>query len=161
MGNKVKNNNDTCKYYIGYLNGDDIKAFYILLPQMSGYFKYFENGSKNTSFKIEDEDVYLNYNEIWNRIKIILSIKFHSEPIYDEKYIKTKVKTFNAMINILFTDDKIPKESVHYVCISVINIDSLLRIDKKNRTQTYLEQCKYKIKKREMVDLINDEIVLS
>ena len=42
------------------------------------------------SFKIEDEDVYLKYNEIWNKIKSILNVKFHSQPIYDDKYIKTK-----------------------------------------------------------------------
>ena len=51
------------------------------------------------SFKIEDEDVYLKYNEIWNKIKSILNVKFHSQPNYDDKYIKTKVKTFNNAVN--------------------------------------------------------------
>ena len=68
---------------------------------MSGYIKYFENDSKNMSFKIEDEDVYLKYNEIWNKIKSMLNVKLHSLSIYDEKYIKTKVKTFNSMINAI------------------------------------------------------------
>ena len=53
------------------------------------------------SFKIEDESVYLKYTEIWNKIKDILNVKFHSWLIYDDKYIKTKVKTFNNMINTL------------------------------------------------------------
>ena len=69
-----------------------IKPLCFILSQMNGYIKYFENGRKNMSFKIEDEDVYLKYNEIWNKIKIILNIKFDSEPIYDDKYIKTKVE---------------------------------------------------------------------
>ena len=60
----------------------------IALPQMSGYIKYFENGGKNTSFKIEDEDAYLKYSEIWNIIKSILNAELHIKPIYDEKYIK-------------------------------------------------------------------------
>ena len=94
------------------------------------------------SFKIEDEDVYLKYNEIWNKIKSILNVKFHSPPIYDGKYIKTKVKTFNNLINTLFSGDEIPKERIHYVCISEIYIDSVLRRDKKNYPQVYLEQCK-------------------
>ena len=51
---------------------------------MSEYIKYFENGGKNMSFKIEDEDAYLKYNEIWNKIKNTLNIKFHSQPIYDD-----------------------------------------------------------------------------
>ena len=51
---------------------------------MSRYIKYFENGGKNMSFKIKEEDVYLKYNEICNKIKSILNVKFHSQPIYDE-----------------------------------------------------------------------------
>ena len=45
---------------------------------MSGYIKYFENGSKNISFKIDSEVVYVKYNENWNKIKSILNIKLHS-----------------------------------------------------------------------------------
>ena len=45
------------------------------------------------SFKIEDKSVYLKYTEIWNNIKKNLSTRFHSQPICDGKYIKTKVKT--------------------------------------------------------------------
>ena len=113
------------------------------------------------SFKIESEDVYLKYAEIWNKIKSILNVKFHSQPIYDDKYIKTKVKTFNNTINTLFSGDEIPKERNHYVCISAICIDSVLRTDKKNYPQVYLEQCKYKIKKRELVSFIGDEVDLN
>ena len=113
---RVKQNNDTNKYFIGYSYDDGvIKPLCIVLPQMSGYIKYFENGAKNMSFKIEDEDVYLKYNEIWNKVKSILNVKFRSQPIYDDKYIKTKVKTFNNSINTLFSGDKIPKERIHYV----------------------------------------------
>ena len=64
------------------------------------------------SFKIKDESVYLKYNEIWNKIKGLLNVKFYSQPIYDDKYIKTKVKTFNNMINKLFSGDKIPKKEI-------------------------------------------------
>ena len=54
---------------------------------MSGWIKYFENGGKNISFKIEDHSVYLKYNEIWNKIKELLGgIKLFSEPIYDDSY---------------------------------------------------------------------------
>ena len=44
---RVKQNNDTYKYFIGYLHDDDvIKHLCVILPQMSGYIKYFENGGK-------------------------------------------------------------------------------------------------------------------
>ena len=113
------------------------------------------------SFKIEDESVYLKYTEIWNKIKDILNVKFHSQPIYDDKYIKTKVKTFNNMINTLFSGDEIPKERIHHVCIAAICIDSVLRVDKKNYSQVYLEQCKYKMRKRRFVYFIDEEVDLS
>ena len=61
---------------------------------MSGYIKYFENWEKHKSFLIKD-DVLEKYNEIWNTIKETLNIKFHSMPVYDEKYIKAKVREFN------------------------------------------------------------------
>ena len=47
----------------------------IVLPEISGYIKYFENGGKDMLFNIEDQDVYLKYSEIWNKINSILNAK--------------------------------------------------------------------------------------
>ena len=47
---------------------------------------------------IKDDSVFDKYNEIWNKIKGKLNIKFHSLPVYDEKYIKAKVIEFNGVI---------------------------------------------------------------
>ena len=57
VSNKVKGNNETSKYFIGYLHdiSESVALLCIILPQMSGYIKYFKNGGKNMSFKIEDE----------------------------------------------------------------------------------------------------------
>ena len=60
----------------------------------------------------------MKYTEIWNKIKNILNVKSHSQPIYDDKYIKTKVKTFNNTINTLFSGDEIPKEKNHCLYFS-------------------------------------------
>ena len=60
----------------------------IILPQMSGCIQYFGNGGKSMSFMIEDDSMLIKYNEIWDKIKRILNIKFHSMPVCDEKYIK-------------------------------------------------------------------------
>ena len=64
------------------------------------------------------------------------------------------------MINTFFSENEIPKERNHYICIAAICIDSVLRIEKKNYPQVYLEQCKYKIKRRKPVNFI-DEVDLS
>ena len=122
------------------------------------YIKYFENGGKNVSFRVENDEVYIEYNQIWNKIKELLGVKLYNEPIYDDKYIKTKVKTFSSVINTLFTGDGIPKEKVEYVCISCISIDSVLRVDKKNYPQVYLEKYKYEIKKKELKSFIDYEV---
>ena len=65
---------------------------------MSRYIKYFENGGKNMSFMIKDDDVLDKHNEIWDKIRETLNIKFHSEPVYDEKYIKAKGREFVGVI---------------------------------------------------------------
>ena len=159
---RVKHGDEGYKYFIVYSHDDGaIRPLCVILPEISGYIKYFNNGGKNASFKIEDESVYLKYPGTWNKVKSILNVKFHSQPIYDDKYIKTKVKTFNNTINTLFSGDEIPKEIIHYVCISAICVYSVLRTDKKSYPQVCLEQCKYKIKKRELVGFIDDEVNLS
>ena len=106
---------------------------------MSGYIKYFENGGENMSFLIKEDDVLDKYNEIWNKIKKTLNTKFHSMPVYDEKYIKAKVREFNGVIKTNFLGDEIPKESMHYICIACITIDSVMRMEKKNYSQVYLK----------------------
>ena len=136
VSNKVKGNNETNKYFVGYMDDIDVvKPLCIILPQMSGYIKYFEDGRKNMSFKIENYSVYIKYNQIWNKIRELLGVKFYSEPIYDDSYIKTKVKTFSNIIKTLFSGDEIPKEKIEYSCIACISIDSVLKVDKKNFPQ--------------------------
>ena len=53
VSHKFKHNDEGFKYFIGYLKGEIVKPLCIILPQMSGYIKYFENGSKNMSFLLK------------------------------------------------------------------------------------------------------------
>ena len=158
ISDKFKHSDDGFKYFIGYKEGEIVKPLCIILPQMSGYIRYFENGGKNTSFVIKDDDVLDKYNETWNKIKKTLNIKFHSMPVYDEKYIKAKVREFSGVVKINFLGDKIPKENVHYACIACITIDSVMRMKKMNYPQVYLEEYKYKIKKIKISKFINTEM---
>ena len=89
-----------------------------------------------------EKTCHFKYTEIWNKIKEFLGVKLHSQPIYDDKYIRTKVNVFDSMINTLFSGNEIPKERNHYICIAAICIDAVLKIEKKNYPQLYLEQCK-------------------
>ena len=57
VSDKFKHNNEGFKYFIGYQEGGIVKPLCIILPQMSGYIKYFENRSKNISYLIKDNEV--------------------------------------------------------------------------------------------------------
>ena len=84
MSDKFKDRDGGFKFFIGYKEGEIVKLLIIILPQMTGYIKYFENGGKTMFFVIKDDMCLNKYNEIWDKIKEILSIKFHSAPVYDE-----------------------------------------------------------------------------
>ena len=89
--------NDTT-YFCGYLNNDVIKHLCVILPQMNGYIKYFDDGGKNMSFVTDDEKVYEKYDKIWNVVKGLLKLKFTTSPIRDDKYILAKLKIFRKKI---------------------------------------------------------------
>ena len=80
---------------------------------MSGYIKHFENRAKKMSFLIKDEEVGEQYEQIWGVIKNELGIKFHSKPIYENKYLKTEVREYDGAIKTNILDNGIPKENMH------------------------------------------------
>ena len=98
---------------------------------MSRYIKYFGNGGKNMYFLIKDNEVWEKYDKIWDIIKDKLSIKFHSEPVYEYKYLKAKVREFDGVIRTNFLGNDIPNEHGHNTCITCITVVSVLKIDKK------------------------------
>ena len=157
VSDKFKHNDDGFKYFIGYKEGEIVKPLWITLPQITGYIIFWKH-RKNLSFEIKDDNVLDKYNEIWNKIKNTLNIKFCSMPVYDEAYIKAKVREFNSVIKTSFLGDEIPNESMHYTWIAYITIDSVIRMEKENYAQVYLEECKYKSKKIKITKFINTEL---
>ena len=81
VSNKWKINDTTYKYLCGYLNNDTIQPLCVILPQMNGYIKYFDDGGKNMSFVTDDEKVYEKYNEIWEVVRKLLKLKFAVGPV--------------------------------------------------------------------------------
>ena len=109
------------KYFIGYNDNDVIRPLCLKLSQMTGYINEFDedknenkNKNKNTiamSLKVNDKELFKNHNKIWKKIERLMSIDFDSKPVYgnDDKYIKTKIKTYKDSITTDFHNKKVPK----------------------------------------------------
>ena len=159
VSSRWKLNDKTYKYFCGYLNNDGIiKPLCVILPQMNVYIKYFDDGGKNMSFVTDDEKGYEKYDGIWNVVKGILKLKFAASPIRNDKYILAKLKIFRKKNLTTFNNNNVPTEKNHYICIPAIDIDLVLKFEKKAYPQAYLEECKYKLKKRKLVRFIDSEI---
>ena len=126
---------------------------------MTRYVKCF-NSDKTMSFKVIEKKLSKRYSEIWERISSLMNIEFDNESVSgdNDKYIKTKIKSYRDKVNSNFQGNKIPNKNASYKCLSLIMLDSIIRVNKKIYPQTLLEECKYKIK---MENLINDGLDLS
>ena len=166
VSKKWKINDTTYKHVCGYLHNDTIQPLCVILPQMNGYIKYFDDGGKNMSFVTDNEEIYEKHNEIWGVIRKLLKVDFTVGPVRDDKYLVAKLKIFDRINRTTFNNNNnnnnnnaISIKKNHYICIPVRDIDSVLKTDKTAYPQAYLEQCKYKLKKRKIVNYIDDEII--
>ena len=98
---------------------------------MIGYVKCFDS-NKTMFFKINDNKLLKKYNKIWQKISNLMIIKFDSEPVYgdNDKYIKTKIKMYEDRVNTNFQGKKVPKQDASYKCLSLIMLDSVIRVNK-------------------------------
>ena len=89
-----------------------------------------------------------------------MKINFESKPVYGDhdKYIKTKIKTYAGSIITNFHNKKMPKEKAPCKCLSIIMIDSIIKVNKKYYPQTLLEECKYTQEKIKIENYINQDL---
>ena len=90
------------------------------------------------SFKVSDDKLLKKYNKIWEKFGNLLNLEFDSEPVYGDvdKYIKTKMYVnrmgmYEDRVNTNFQGKKVPKENASYKCLSLIMLDSIIRVNKK------------------------------
>ena len=130
VSDRFKHSEEGSKYFIGYQEDKIFKPLCIILPQMNGYIKYFDNGGKNMSFLIKNSEVWQKYEDIWEVIKNKPGIN-HSQPIYENKYLKAKVREFNGNIKTNFLGNNVPEENTYSTFIACITLDSVLKMNKK------------------------------
>ena len=114
---------------------------------MSAYRKDFDK-TKYMSFFDKNDEVLEKYNEIWEKVKNITKKEFDSGPVFNEKYLKAK------------TNNKIPQESSHFICLSVILFDSVY-IAGKNYCPQVFRECKYVVKEKKIPKHIIDNLEIS
>ena len=146
------------KYIIGY-NDNTISPLQLFLPKMTGYLNIFENGNRKMSFFTTNNEFLEKYTAIWEKISDLVNKKFDSDPIYNNKYINTKIRSYNNDIktnfrNIDNKNNKLPEKNKPYKCISLISLDSIIKICKNYYRQTLLQECVYKLINKKVENII-------
>ena len=128
---------------------------------MRGSVKTFavkERNNKLMSFQIDNEKLLGRYKAIWTMIEDLKNIKLNALPVYDDKLMKTKTRTFGDKVHTNFRGLNVPEDDKEWESFTVISINSLLVYDKEYFLQVYLENCAYKIVNKQMADYL-DEIL--
>ena len=121
------------------------------MPQISGYVKTFKakDGDKDKtnklmSFRIDNEKLLQKYKDIWTKIEDLKSIELNALLVYDDRYIKTKIRTYGDKVYTIFHGLNVP--------------DSLFAYRSKYHLQVYLENCAYKIASKQMADYFDGNL---
>ena len=93
-------------------------------------------------------------------ISNIMQKGFDKDPVFDEKYLGTKAKSYGSKINTNFHGKIISEESNHCVCLSVTLLDSVYKIGKSYYPQVYLEECKYVAKENKVAKYVDADLEL-
>ena len=108
-------------------------------------------------FLVYDQEVLNKYNKIWDKIKDSFGKRLDSEPVYNDKYIKSEI----SLYSINFYDTKMLIENKRYICLFVILLDSTFaNLHKEYYSQIFLKECKYTVKNKEIMNNINEELEL-
>ena len=132
---------------------------------MSGYVKTFEvkdgDNDKNhklMSFCINDERLLEKYKAIRNTIEDFKNIELNASPFYDDRCIKTRIRTYGDKVYTNFCGLNVPENDIECESFTVISIDSLLSYKSKYYLQVHLNNCVYKIKGQGMIDYLDDKL---
>ena len=111
---------------------------------MTRYARKFDENA-TMSFIVKDKQLFKKCTKILETTERLMKINFQSKPVYGDhnRYIKTKIKIYGGSIIANFHNKKMPKEKAPCKCLSIIIIDSVIRVNKKYYPQTLLAECKY------------------
>ena len=140
ISKKISSSEKNYKYFIGYVDGYEIKQFTMILPKMSVNVKIYDaSATMWMYFLIEDEELLRN---IWNKVSNSIEKEFYSEPVYNKEFLKTKAK-YHGNKTTNFLNKKIPKVGSNYTCLAVMLIDLILKHEENFYPQVFLKKRKY------------------
>ena len=106
------------------------------------------------SFDVSDNKLLKNCKKVWEKVSSLMKIEFDSEPVYGDKCINTKIRSYKDRIDADVYGKGIPIKNAACSCLSLIVLESVIRASKKYYPQTFLEECKYEVKRRKWRNLL-------
>ena len=148
------------KYIIGY-NDSTISPLQLFLPKMTGYLNIFKDGAREVSFFTTKNEFLEKYTEIWEKISDLVNKKFDSDTIYKNKYINSKIRSYNNDIitdfrNIDNKTNKLPEKNEPCKWVSLISLDCNIKNNKKCYPQILLQECVYKVINKKVENIITN-----
>ena len=110
------------------------------------------------SLLIDDEKLLEKYKAFWSKIKHLKNIELIVLPVYDDRYIKAKIRTYGDKVYTNFRGLSVPEIDIEYKTFTVISIGSLLVYKNKYCLQVYLDICVYKIANKQMTDYLDENL---
>ena len=89
---------------------------------MNAYVKYFDKNNKCINLLNKDEEILKEYHEIWNKIGRLLKRGIDGKPVYNDKFIKTKIEIYNDQVYTNFQNNTIPKYNEYFTCLFVVSL---------------------------------------
>ena len=134
---------------IGYLD-EAIWPLVLIMSRMSGCVKTI----KADVFLYNDDRLLKKYKCIWPKIEDLKYIELNYLPVYDRRYMKTKIRTYGEKVYTNFHGLNVPEDNIECWSFTVISIDSLFVYENKYYLQVYLGLCTYKIVNKQIADYL-------
>ena len=135
------------------------------MPKMSGFVKTFKvkdvdkyKNNKSTSFRTDDEKLLENYKAIWTKMKDLRNIELNAFRVCDDKYMKTKLRTYHDKVYTNFPGLNVLKDDIACDFFRGISIGSLIVFENKYYLQVYLDICAYDIANKKMTDYLDENL---
>ena len=109
-------------------------------------------------FRINDEKLLEKYKAIWTKIEDFKNIKLHALPVYYDRCVRTKIRTFGDKVYTDFPGLNVSEDDTECESLTVISIDSLLAYDKKYYLQVFLDNCAYNVENKQMAVYLDENL---